>query len=60
MAFNLPSFRRDIGRRNLVDITNIFEEFYNHVSRASPTLFTRTIDRGFIPIDILKLSLIIV
>ena len=55
MAFNLPSFRRDIGRRNLADITNIFEEFYNNVSRVSPTLLTKNICRGFTPvIDILE------
>ena len=27
MAFNLPSFRRDIVKRNGQEINNIFEEF---------------------------------
>jgi HSP20 family molecular chaperone IbpA len=55
MAFNLPSFRRDIAKRNGQEINNIFEEFINDIYKVSPTLFTRTIDRGFTPvIDILE------
>ena len=55
MSFNLPSFRREIVKRNAQESNNIFEDFISDIYRGSPSLFTRNLDRGFYPsIDILE------
>jgi HSP20 family protein len=55
MSFNLPSFRREIAKRNGQEINNIFEDFISDIYRGSSSLFTRNLDRGFYPsIDILE------